>query len=1020
MKSTRNHSDTSVQHLEIRIDKTAFVIYGGWKSQSLEKLSTKADLDLSLSFDSKVIIDKTSLIHPDDIARVEKILSSAKHREQVDYNFRIITANLEVQLLRGTGIVESSKESQADLLKATMDSSADMIQVFKAVRNKQGEIIDFVWILNNHASEKIYGDVIGKSLLENNPGVVEVGIFDTFKNVVETGSPDRSERHYVHEQFNGWFMQSTVKLNDGVATTTTDITYLKEIEHQLEKSKEQLQATLDSSPYIVQAFEAVRKNQKIIDFRWVFNNRHAVKQNGDVIGKSMLAQNPGVVDSGLFNQFVSVTETGKYIDQEVFYDYEQFNAWYRQTLVKMGDGFVMTTEDISSRKMTEIELRESKNTIDKIATTTPDLITIQDAHTNRLTYVNNDNFWKALLDGVDVHNLPEPDRAAVMIHPDDLEKSKIFLKDRRSLKDGELKEIQLRLINGNWIGIRSKVFKRDDHGNASEIISFTSNITASKIAEQQMHKTMNLLQTVFDVSLNPIAYHKAVRDESGNIIDFAFQLENLEARKYAIEDRTGQRYSEACPGIKDTVVFKMYCDVVNTGKQLNQEVQLSLKDAEHWFQLMAAKLGDGLVATAVDITERKKDEQEILRLKDEVARKATDKYRALFNSIDQGFNVIELIFDNNGKVIDYWQREYNPVFTKLTGLKDAIGKKMRTLVPYIEPEWYQMVENIYYTGKPIQVEYPVQALGKWFRAYMSRVGGEGSPLVACVYDDITERKQREQQQQFLLKFSDALRSEPNADAVAHCAIQMLIEHLRLDSCYVTTYYLDKDIATVDYQMGNETVPRLPEYFQLSHYSDAFKTVLEKSFVVEDALDGQGLSEEVQRNSAKLGMRAMVGATVRKENRPLWSMAAISSTPRHWTSTEIALVEEIAERTWNALERVKVDAALRESEEKYRTIFQTIDEGFTIQQLLMDEKGNVTDLIYQEVNEAYEKHLGVKNAAGKKASQLYPHLERYWLENLALVQTTGTPLRVEGYNVDLDHRTLCTNRWAGKSTYFCRI
>lgn len=79
-----------------------------------------------------------------------------------------------------------------ELFRNTIDSSTDMIQVFKAVRNETGEIVDFHWIFNNKTSESHYGNVIGKSLLELNPGVVKVGIFDEFRKVVETGRPNIS------------------------------------------------------------------------------------------------------------------------------------------------------------------------------------------------------------------------------------------------------------------------------------------------------------------------------------------------------------------------------------------------------------------------------------------------------------------------------------------------------------------------------------------------------------------------------------------------------------------------------------------------------------------------------------------------------------------------------------------------------------------------------------------------------------------------------------------------------------
>ncbi len=127
-----------------------------------------------------------------------------------------------------------------DLLQATMDASTDMIQVFEAIRDDAGQIVDFRWVLNNHTSESLYGDVRGQSLLERNPGVVVEGIFDTFRRVTETGIAEQNERHYVHEQFDGWFYQTVVKLGDGVATTTRDITEWKTSQAELMRLREEM------------------------------------------------------------------------------------------------------------------------------------------------------------------------------------------------------------------------------------------------------------------------------------------------------------------------------------------------------------------------------------------------------------------------------------------------------------------------------------------------------------------------------------------------------------------------------------------------------------------------------------------------------------------------------------------------------------------------------------------------------------------------------------------------------------
>lgn len=247
-------------------------------------------------------------------------------------------------------------QSNLQLQQATLE----MIQVFKALRDEEGQIIDFVWQLNNHAAEQRQGHMIGKSLLQQYPGVIQAGIFDTFKQVVETGIPDQSERCYLHEHFNGWFYQSTVKLGDGMVVTTTDITLLKEAEQQLRSSQSLLQLVIDNSLDIIQVFKAVRNEAGgIIDFSWVMNNRKGIEQNGDVIGQSLLQHNPGVVKSGIFDRMVKVVQTGQPQQLEQFYGYEQFGGWFYQALVKTDDGIAMATHDITARKQAEENLMEA-------------------------------------------------------------------------------------------------------------------------------------------------------------------------------------------------------------------------------------------------------------------------------------------------------------------------------------------------------------------------------------------------------------------------------------------------------------------------------------------------------------------------------------------------------------------------------------------------------------------------------------------------------------------------------------
>ena len=151
---------------------------------------------------------------------------------------------------------EQEIKMNQELLQATLDSSVNMIQVFKAVRDAQGKIIDFKWVVNNATSEKFYGAVEGESLLQRNPGILDTGIFDHFVEVTETGVPQQYEKHYTFEQFDGWFHQSVVKLDDGVATSTLDITDRKLAEVDVRKSEERLRMFVTASSDLIYQMSA--------------------------------------------------------------------------------------------------------------------------------------------------------------------------------------------------------------------------------------------------------------------------------------------------------------------------------------------------------------------------------------------------------------------------------------------------------------------------------------------------------------------------------------------------------------------------------------------------------------------------------------------------------------------------------------------------------------------------------------------------------------------------------------------
>ena len=133
---------------------------------------------------------------------------------------------------------ERTRASEA-LLRAAHELSLQAFTALKAVRSGSGEIVDFQWTYVNRAAGQIIrhapADLVGRRLLDLQPGNREAGLFDDYVRVVETGEPRERDVWYQAEGIEGWFRNSVVRLDDGVAVSFWDITEHKRAEEQRER-----------------------------------------------------------------------------------------------------------------------------------------------------------------------------------------------------------------------------------------------------------------------------------------------------------------------------------------------------------------------------------------------------------------------------------------------------------------------------------------------------------------------------------------------------------------------------------------------------------------------------------------------------------------------------------------------------------------------------------------------------------------------------------------------------------------
>ena len=238
------------------------------------------------------------------------------------------------------------------------------------------------------------------------------------------------------------------------------------------------------------------------------------------------------------------------------------------------------------------------------------------------------------------------------------------------------------------------------------------------------------------------------------------------------------------------------------------------------------------------------------RLRAEAAlQESEDRYRTLFNSMDEGFCVIDMIFDEQEQPVDYRFLEVNPTFERQVGLHDATGQLVSVLVPTLERYWYEMYGKVSRTGEAVRFINEVKGLDRWLDVYACRVGGPNSRKVAVVFNDITAR-------------------------------------------------------------------------------------------------------------------------------------------------------------------MRVEKALQDSEERYRTLFDSMDEAFCIIEMMFDEHGVPIDYRFLIVNPAFAKQTGMHDAVGKRMRELVPTLEAHWFDIYGAVAQTGEPIRFVNQAQDMD------NRWF--DVYACRV
>lgn len=120
-------------------------------------------------------------------------------------------------------------------------------------------------------------------------------------------------------------------------------------------------------------------------------------------------------------------------------------------------------------------------------------------------------------------------------------------------------------------------------------------------------------------------------------------------------------------------------------------------------------------------------------------------YRALFESMDEGFCIIEFFDGPHGPLSDYIHVEANAAYAVNAGIPNVVGQKLREMVPGEADAWVERYGSVLRTGDPIRFEQELVATGRHLEVSSFRIEPPSRRQVAVLFKDVTARKRAERE-----------------------------------------------------------------------------------------------------------------------------------------------------------------------------------------------------------------------------------------------------------------------------------
>ncbi|RDI53593.1 PAS domain S-box protein [Microvirga subterranea] len=530
------------------------------------------------------------------------------------------------------------------------------------------------------------------------------------------------------------------------------------------------------------------------------------------------------------------------------------------------------------------------------------------------------------------------------IHPDDRAYAERQWREAVAARALVNAEFRLRAPDGEWrwTNVRAAPVL-DAEGRVEKWAGMNIDIDDRKRTEAALRENEERYRTLFESMDEGYLLSEVILDENDKAIDIRFLEANPAAVRLAGRDFTGQRMREIDPRYEE-YWYEAYGRVALTGEPIRAEHYA--EPHGRWFDFRLSKVGPPeskrVASVHQDVTERKSAEQAL--------RESEKRYRSLFATMDEGYALCELVRDDQGRAVDYRYLEVNRAFETLTGLASSqVNGRLRSeAIPVPDERRLEASARVIASGEPTRLEYFNEGLGRWYEVGLFPREGD---QFAALFADITERKRAEIA---LRESEERLRDVLNSMA----------EGFALLGPDFTILDVNTETVRLDGRRRDELVGR-------SHW-DAFPGT-EHSPV--GALFKRVVRERVPE--------ALEHQYAWPNGRALWLDLRVYPTPGG-----IAIF-------WRDItDRKRADEALRASEQRYRALFESMDEAYAVVEVLKGQDGTWADFRFLEVNPAFIEHTSMPYPVGKTATELLGTPNPRWAQLYGQALDTGKPLRVE--------------------------